>query len=83
MVVLLAGGELASELHKGTGAIRTRAGHLFDGRISNGGPTDSASVEHVERVVSLAGPEPRSARPAPGRAPAREPALLAPPARAD
>lgn len=51
MVVLLSGGELASELHRGTGAVRSRAGLLFDGRISSGGPTDAASVEHVERVV--------------------------------
>ncbi|HZF68965.1 MAG TPA: YihY/virulence factor BrkB family protein [Gemmatirosa sp.] len=63
MVVLLIGSELASELHKGTGAVRTRAGHLFDGRISNGGPTDRPSVEHVERVVPVA-TEPLPTRPA-------------------
>jgi hypothetical protein len=61
MVVLLIGSELASELHKGTGAVRTRAGHLFDGRISNGGPTDRPSVEHIERVVPVA-TEPLPAR---------------------
>lgn len=48
MVVLLSGGELASELQKGTGGVRSRAGHLYDGRISTGGPTDAPSVAVVE-----------------------------------
>lgn len=66
MIVLLTGGEVASELHKGTGAVRTRAGALFDGRLSTGGPTDRPSVEHVERVVPMAGAQPEGAtRPAP------------------
>jgi membrane protein len=51
MVVLITGGELASELHKGTGAVRTRAGHLYDGRISTGRPTEAASVDQVEPVA--------------------------------
>jgi membrane protein len=51
MVALITGGELASELHKGTGAVRTRAGRLYDGRISNGHPTELASVDTVERIV--------------------------------
>jgi membrane protein len=46
---------------QGHGAVRTRAGQLFDGRISNGGPTDRPSVEHVERVVPVA-TEPLPAR---------------------
>jgi membrane protein len=76
MVVLLAGGELASELHKGTGAVRTRAGLLIDGRISNGGPTDVPSVEHVERVVPRAvdqrvGPTDAPPRPTSRREPPR------------
>jgi hypothetical protein len=50
MVVLLTGGELASELHKGTGAVRTRAGHLYGSYISDGRPTEAASVDRVERV---------------------------------
>ena len=50
MVVLLTGGELASELHKGTGAVRTRVGRLYDGRISNGHPAERPSVERVERI---------------------------------
>jgi membrane protein len=51
MVALITGGELASELHKGTGAVRTRVGILYDGRISNGHPTETSSVERVERIV--------------------------------
>ncbi len=51
MVALLTGGELASEVHKGTGATRTRVGILYDGRISNGHPTETSSVDRVERVI--------------------------------
>jgi membrane protein len=65
MVVLLTAGELASELHKGTGAVRTRRGLLFDGRISNGGPTDDPSVDHIEKVVPVAGNHVPAERPAP------------------
>jgi membrane protein len=49
MIVVLIGGELASELTKGTGGVRSRAGFLYDGRISNGGPTDAPSVRVVDR----------------------------------
>ncbi|HEY0970850.1 MAG TPA: YihY/virulence factor BrkB family protein, partial [Gemmatimonadales bacterium] len=37
MLVLLVGGEINSELHKGTGSVKERAGHLFGGRVSSGG----------------------------------------------
>lgn len=37
MMVLLAGGELASELHKGTGAPQARRGVILNGRIAAGG----------------------------------------------
>jgi membrane protein len=37
MLVLLAGGELASELHKGTGANHARQGAVLNGRIAAGG----------------------------------------------
>lgn len=37
MIVLLAGGELASELHKGTGANHSRQGAVLNGRITAGG----------------------------------------------
>jgi len=50
MVALLTGGELAAELHHGTGAVRTRVGHLYNGWISDGGPVARSSVEQVQRV---------------------------------
>lgn len=50
MVVLLAGGELASELHKGTGSVARRGGQLFGGRVASGGQVDAASTSRVERV---------------------------------
>ena len=54
MVVLLTGGELASELHKGTASVATRGGKLFGGRISNGGQVDLASTDRIERVAAPA-----------------------------
>jgi membrane protein len=82
MVVLLIGGELASELRIGTGAVRSRAGHLYDGRISTGGPTDRPSVESVHRTPSTSG---RGAieRSSPGAGGAPSPAYVARPPRAD
>lgn len=50
MVVLLTGGELNSELHKGTASIAVRGGKLFGGRIATGGTVDRASVTRVEQV---------------------------------
>ena len=66
MLAVLVAAELAAELRAGTGAMRTRAGHLYDGRISTGGPTDTTSVEHVERVgrersAPARGPSPAAA----------------------
>jgi membrane protein len=51
MVVLLTGGELASELHKGTASVATRGGKLFGGRISSGGSVDLASTDRIEHVM--------------------------------
>ena len=51
MLALLLGGELAAELQHGTGAVTTRAGRLYFGRISNGEPAERASVESVERLA--------------------------------
>ena len=67
MVVVLVGAELAAELMKGTGGVRSRAGHLYDGRISTGGPTDLPSVEAVDRAPSKPGRSrgDRPARPVP------------------
>ena len=62
MVVLLTGGELVAELHHGTGAMRTRVGHLYNGWISDGGEVAKPSVEQVHRV------EPRVLPPRPATA---------------
>jgi membrane protein len=51
MVVLLIGAELASELHHGTGAVRTRVGHLYNGWISDGGAVATPSVARVQRTA--------------------------------
>ena len=48
MVALLTGGELASELHQGTGAVRTRVGHLYNGWISDGGAVAKSSTERIQ-----------------------------------
>ena len=55
MVVLLTGGELASELHKGTASVAVRGGKLFGGRISSGGTVDRASTDRIEPVAMPAG----------------------------
>jgi membrane protein len=44
MFVVLAGGELASELHQGTGAIEPRKGATYFGRIVSGDHPSEASV---------------------------------------
>lgn len=51
-LVLLAGGELAAELMHGTGATKSRAGHLYGDRISTGGPTDQPSVDAGKRATA-------------------------------
>ncbi|MDF1501604.1 YihY/virulence factor BrkB family protein [Roseisolibacter sp. H3M3-2] len=84
MVVLLIGGEVASELQKGTGALRSRAGHLYDGRIATGGPTDRASVDAVESVPPTPPrARPERERPAPSSGHAPRAAFVARPPRAD
>jgi membrane protein len=49
MFVFLVGGELASELHHGTGAIAPDKGAVYIGRIVSGGGPGSASAEHPSR----------------------------------
>lgn len=51
MLVLLVGGEVNSELHKGTGSIRERAGQLYGGRVASGAA--SVATPSTERVVSI------------------------------
>lgn len=59
MVALLAGGELASELHHGTGATSSPSGTLYGDRLSNGGVPGSASTE---KIIELVPPEKRRRR---------------------
>ncbi|HET9730299.1 MAG TPA: YihY/virulence factor BrkB family protein [Acidimicrobiia bacterium] len=49
MLVILIGGELASELHHGTGAIAPDKGAIYFGRIVSGSGPGSASVERTAR----------------------------------
>lgn len=56
MLVLLIGGELNSELHKGTGRVTARGGTLYGGRISSGGETGGPpTTPSGERVVRVEG----------------------------
>jgi len=55
MLVLLVGGELNAELHKGTGSVASRSGRLFGGRVGTGGPGVVPSVERVVRTDPYAG----------------------------
>lgn len=45
MLVVLVGGEFASELHHGTGAIAPNRGAVYVGRVVTGSAPDAASVE--------------------------------------
>jgi membrane protein len=55
MLVLLAGGELNSEIHAGTGALNPRRGAtIFNGRVATS--AGRASTDQVERLVAR-GPE--------------------------
>ena len=53
MLVFLIGGEINAELHQGTGAVGSRPGLLYGGRIETGTAAGVASVERVERVEPL------------------------------
>jgi membrane protein len=52
MVVVLIGGEVASELHQGTGAVDPRRGAIIGDRIASSG--GRASTERITRVEPLA-----------------------------
>jgi membrane protein len=49
MIVVLSGGELASELHRGTGAVEPRGGVVYHGRLVTGEPTDVDSFARAHR----------------------------------
>ncbi len=48
MLVVLSGGELASELHHGTGAVDPRSGNIYLGRIVSEDGPGTASMEKVK-----------------------------------
>jgi membrane protein len=50
ILVFLVGGELASELHRGTGAIAPRQGKLYGDRIET---AETAAATSVDRIVAL------------------------------
>ncbi len=50
MLVTLAGGELNSELHHGTGAVHPRRGAVYQGRIVTASDPDRASSDRADRL---------------------------------
>jgi membrane protein len=50
MLVFLIGGELNSELHKGTGAVAPRGGTLYGGRIETAAGAGVPSLDRVEEL---------------------------------
>lgn len=52
MVVLLSAGEVVSELHQGTAAVKPQRGATYAGRIGSGGAS-RASTDRVGRVVPM------------------------------
>jgi membrane protein len=55
MLVFLIGGEINAELHQGTGAVASRPGLLYGGRIETGTAAGVTSVDRVERLEPLGG----------------------------
>ena len=53
MLAFLIGGEINSELHRGTGAVTPRPGTLFGGRIETAAAAGVPSLDRVERVEPL------------------------------
>jgi membrane protein len=50
MLVFLIGGEINSELHRGTGAVSPRPGVLYGGRIETAAAAGVSSLDRVERI---------------------------------
>ncbi|HUQ83351.1 MAG TPA: YihY/virulence factor BrkB family protein [Gemmatimonadaceae bacterium] len=53
MLVFLIGGEINSELHRGTGAVSPRPGMLYGGRIETATAAGVTSLDRVERLEPL------------------------------
>ena len=50
MFVVLAGGELAAELNRGTGTVEAESGAVYHGRIVSDSPPDESSSERTRRA---------------------------------
>jgi membrane protein len=53
MLVFLVGGEINSELHRGTGALSPRPGLLYGGRIETAAAAGVPSLDRIERLEPL------------------------------
>jgi hypothetical protein len=53
MLVFLVGGELASELDRGTGSLTPRRGMLYGDRLVTGSTPARSSTDAVERIDPL------------------------------
>jgi membrane protein len=53
MLVILAGGELNSEIHHGTAAVKPRRNAVYEGRIVTSSAPDRVSTDRVERLPPL------------------------------
>jgi membrane protein len=53
MLVFLVGGEINSELHRGTGAVSPRPGLLYGGRIETAAAAGVPSLDRIERLEPL------------------------------
>jgi membrane protein len=53
MLVILAGGELNSEIHHGTAAVKPRRNAVYEGRIVTSAAPDRVSTDRVERLPPL------------------------------
>ncbi|HUF31347.1 MAG TPA: YihY/virulence factor BrkB family protein [Gemmatimonadaceae bacterium] len=53
MLVILVGGELNSELHHGTGAVKPRTNAVYAGRVVTTSEPGKASTDRIERVQPL------------------------------
>jgi membrane protein len=50
MFVVLSGGELASELHHGTGKAQAEAGAVYYGRVVSDAPPDASSTQRTRQA---------------------------------
>lgn len=53
MLVILAGGELNSEIHHGTGAVKPRRNAVYEGRVVTTSSPSRVSTDRIERIEPL------------------------------